>query len=83
MGLPSSFNDPRQVDAAERDRVIAAAVAAGKFSAERAAHWREQWDANPVATRATIAQLAAVGSPAVERAARGRLASSMGLSPAA
>lgn len=41
----------------ERDRVIAHAVADGKFSATRAHVWRQAWDAHPAQTKRTISQL--------------------------
>ena len=42
---------------AERDTVIASAVAAGKFAAARTAHWARLWDADPDGTREVIASL--------------------------
>lgn len=45
----------RRVD--ERDRIIAAAVADGKFPPARKGHWVRLWDADPEGTRAVLATL--------------------------
>jgi hypothetical protein len=45
-----------------RDYVINEAVRAGKFSPQRARHWRRQYDEDPAGTEATIAVL----SPALD-----------------
>jgi ATP-dependent protease ClpP protease subunit len=42
----------------ERDKVIAQAVADGKFAPARKQHWAKLWDADPEGTRETIGQLA-------------------------
>jgi len=42
----------------KRDRVIDAAVAAGKFTAKRTGYWRDQWDKNPAGTERAIALMA-------------------------
>jgi hypothetical protein len=41
-----------------REYVIAEAIRAGKFSPQRAKHWRRQYDCDPVGTEAAIAVLA-------------------------
>ncbi len=46
-----------QNDTKHRERVLAEAVAAGKFSEERAEFWRRRWCLYPGQTEATIASL--------------------------
>jgi hypothetical protein len=50
--------DPRR-----RDQVIAAAVAAGKFSVDRVGFYASLWESDPAGTERLITNLAAVGSP--------------------
>jgi hypothetical protein len=45
-------------DATRRDYVLDQAVAAGKFSAARRAHWQAQYDRDPFGTEQTLAVLA-------------------------
>ena len=42
---------------ADRDAVIAAAMADGKFAPARKDHWTKAWEADPEGTRATLASL--------------------------
>lgn len=43
----------------KRDRVIEAAIAAGKFTPERAAFWREEWEKDPARAEYWIERSAA------------------------
>lgn len=62
-----SGGDP--VGDTERDSTIAAAVRDGKFSADRADHYRRLWDRDPKGTKRAIASLA----PGVAQLAAGEV----------
>src|SRR5947207_6772150 len=46
------------LDTKRRDAAITAAIASGKFSESRRAHWQAQYDRDPAGTEQTLAALA-------------------------
>lgn len=52
-----------------REHLISAAISAGKFTAERAAHYRAQYDKDPAGTERLLAALTSIGAGVLGHAA--------------